>query len=110
MVVKHQQHAGKGEHEEKIKGNPAHAPGVAIAHCIPIDFGGMKVEKYIGKHAQRSIAGGVVVFVAEDGGVYLGLRRIFCDLYLFFGFGGHVGFQRLDVFLYPRHHLTADAV
>src|SRR5207237_188647 len=69
-----------------------------------------KVEKYVGKHAQRSIAGGGVVFVAEDGGECLGRGGVLCGLYVWFGFCGHVGLQGSYSFLFPGHLRTVVGV
>src|SRR3954471_5131015 len=88
VVVEHQQNAGKGEHEEQVKSDPANSPGVGIAHRIPIDLGGMKVQENVGKKAKLSIALRVILFVAKNGRVELRLRRILQAFDLFFGFGG----------------------
>src|SRR5256885_16044217 len=76
MVIKHQQDASESEHDKKVESDSAHAPGVAVAHGIAINFGGMKMKKYVGKHAQSPVARGVVVLVAEDGWIKPGPRRV----------------------------------
>src|SRR5258708_21685261 len=83
-VIKHQQHAGERQHYEQIEGNPTHAPGVAIAHCITIDFGGMQMQEDVGEHAQSTVARCVVVLVTENRGVDLGLGGLAQDLDLLF--------------------------
>src|SRR4029077_20295423 len=45
MVVKHQQHTGKGEDDEQIKRYAAHTPGVAVTHRIPVDLRRMQMEE-----------------------------------------------------------------
>ncbi len=101
MVVEHQQHARKGQHDEQVKGNPAHSPGVAVADRIAIDLGGVQVQEDVGKHAQCAVARRVIVFVAEDRGVDLGLGGIFQAFHLFFGLRRDVGLKGLDVALHP---------
>ena len=91
MVIKHQQDAGIGQDDEKIKRDPAHTPRVAVANGIPIDLRRMKVQKDVGKHAQRPVPWRVVVFVPEDRRVNLRLRRIFQTLDLFFCLRWNVG-------------------
>ena len=62
----------------------------------------MQMQEHVGQHAQRAVARRVVVLVAEDRSVDLGLGRIFQALDLFLGLGGHVGLERLNVFLDAR--------
>ncbi len=47
VVIKHQEHPGKSEHNEQVERDAAHAPGEAITHSIPIDFRRMKMEKNV---------------------------------------------------------------
>src|SRR5204863_5693786 len=75
VVVKHQQHTGKSKHDEQVEGDAAHAPGVAVAHRVTIDLGGMQMQENVGEHAQGAIARRVVVFVTEDRGEDLRLCR-----------------------------------
>ena len=89
----------KREHDEQVERDSAHAPGVAVAHRVAIDLGRMQVQKHVREHAQRAIARRVVVLVAEDRSVDLGLGRIFQAFDLLFGLRGHIGLERLDVFL-----------
>src|SRR5260370_26979192 len=65
VVVKHQQHAGKGEHQEQIEGDAAHAPGVAVAHGVAIDLSGVQMQKNVGEHAESASARRVVVLVTK---------------------------------------------
>ena len=57
----------------------------------------MQVQKYVGQHAQRAIAGGVVVLVAEDRSVDLGLCRILQPFNLFFRLCGMSVLRDCDV-------------
>ena len=66
VVVKHQQHAGISEDDKEVKSNPSHAPGIAVAHGVAIDFGRVQMQENVGKHAQRAVARCVIVLVAED--------------------------------------------
>ena len=66
MVVKHQQYAGKGKHDEQIKRDPTHPPRVAVAHRVTIDLGRMQMQENVGEHAQGTVARRVVVLVPED--------------------------------------------
>ena len=50
VVIKHQEHAREGQHDEKVKSNPAHAPGERVAHCIAIDLSRMQVQENVGKN------------------------------------------------------------
>ena len=59
----------------------------------------MQVQEDVRQHAQRAVARRVVVLVAEDRSVDLGLGRIFQALDLLLGLRRHVGLERLDVFL-----------
>ncbi len=77
MVVKHQHHAGQSEHDEQVERDSAHAPGVAVTHGVAVDLGRVQVQEHVRQYAQSAIARGVVVFVAKDRGVDLGLGRIF---------------------------------
>ncbi len=101
MVIEHQQHAGVGENDEQVKRDPAHAPGVAVAHRIAIDFGRMQMQEDVGQHAQRAVARRVVVLVPEDRGVNLGLGRILQPFDLFFRLGWDVGLESLNVVFDP---------
>src|SRR6266403_3088674 len=51
MVVKHEQDAGKGEHQEQIESDAAHAPGVAVTHRVAVDLGRMQMQKNVGEYA-----------------------------------------------------------
>ena len=104
MVIKHQHHAGQREHDKKVERDSAHAPGVAVTHRIAVDLGRMQMQEHIGQHAQRPVARRVVMLVAEDRSVDLGLGRIFQTLDLVLGLRRHVGLERLDVFLDARLH------
>ena len=112
MVIEHEQDAGEGEHDKKIESDSAHAPGVTVAHGIPINFGGMQVKEDVGKHAQSPVARGVVVLVTEDGGVNLGLGRILEAFDLIFSFRGQIGLEGLNIFLHARFYFLqqADAI
>jgi hypothetical protein len=70
------------------KRDSTHAPGVAVAHRIAIDLGGMQMQEDVGEHAQRPVARRVVVFVAKDRSVDLSLGRIFQSLDLLFRLAG----------------------
>src|SRR6267154_2039199 len=76
MVVKHQQDTGKGEHQEQIKSDAAHAPRIAVAHGVAVDLGGVQMQKDVGEDAEGAIARRVVVLVAEDGCVELSFGGI----------------------------------
>src|SRR5437870_4915447 len=102
VVIKHQQDASESEHDKKVESDSAHAPGVAVAHGIAINFGGMKMKKYVGKHAQSPVARGVVVLVAEDGCINLSLGRVLEAFDLIFGFCRQIGLEGLDIFLHAR--------
>ena len=91
------QYARERQNNEKVERNSAHAPGVAVADRIAVDLGWMQVQEHVREHAQRPVARGVVVFMAEDRGVDLGLGRILEVLDLLFGFRGQIGSQRVDV-------------
>ena len=99
VVVKHQQHAGEGEHQEQIKSDSAHSPRIAVAHRVTIDLRGMQMQKNVGEHAQRAIARRVVVLVAENRGVDLRLGRILKDFDLLFGFRRKIGLEGFEIFL-----------
>ena len=55
------------------------------------------MQENVGKHAQSAIARRLVVLVAEDRGIDLGLGRILEAFDLLFGFGWDVGLERLNV-------------
>ncbi len=55
MVVKHQEHAGEGQHDKQIKRDPAHAPGKPVAHRIAIDLCRMKMKEDVGENRERAI-------------------------------------------------------
>src|SRR5205807_2101080 len=93
MVIEHQQDAGESEHDKKVKRDSAHAPGVAVAHGVAINFRGMKMKEYVRKHAQSPIARGVVVLMAEDRRVNLGLGRIFEAFDLLFRFRRQISLE-----------------
>ena len=97
VVVKHQQHARVSEDDEQVKRDPAHSPGIAVAHRITIDLGWMQMQEHVREHAQGAVARRVVVLMAEDRRVDLGLRRILQACNLLLRLGGDVGLQRLDV-------------
>ena len=105
MVVKHQQHPGVGQHNEQIERDSAHAPGVAVAHGVAVDFCRMQMQEHIREYPQRAVARRVIVLVAEDGGVDLGLGWILQPLDLFFRLGRNVGLKALDVLFHPSLHL-----
>ena len=45
VVIKHQQHPGKREHDEKIERNSSHAPGILVAHRVAIDLCRMQMQE-----------------------------------------------------------------
>src|SRR6185436_16663897 len=55
VVVEHQQHAGKRQHDEEIKRYTSHAPGERVTDSVAIDFCRMKVKKDIRQNRQRTI-------------------------------------------------------
>ena len=83
----------------KNKGDAAHAPGVAVAHRVAIDFCRMQVQEDVGENAESAVARRVVVLVPKDGGVDLSLGRLAEDLHLLFSFGRQIGLQGVKVFL-----------
>ena len=91
VVVVHQQHASDGEDDEQVKGDAPHAPGIAVAHRVAIDFGRVQMQKNVGKNAQGPAAGTLVVLDAEDGLVERRLLRLLEALEVLFG----LGFQNL---------------
>src|SRR5205807_5694974 len=86
----------------QVEGDAAHAPGVAVAHRVTIDLGGMQMEENVGEHAQGAIARRVVVFVTEDRGEDLRLCRFLEQLDLFFCFCRHVRLEGLEILLDAR--------
>ena len=70
------------------------------------------MKEDVGKHAQSPVARGVVVLVAEDGSVDLGLGRVFETFDLLFGFRRQIGLEGLDIFLHARFYFLqqADAI
>ena len=95
VVIKHQHHARQSENNKQVEGDSAHAPGVAVAHRVAVDFGRMQVQEHVRQHAQSAIARGVIVLVAKDRSVDLGLGRIFQAFDLLFRLCGQVGLDRL---------------
>jgi hypothetical protein len=93
MVIEHQQHAGESEHDEQIKRDSTHAPGETVAHGVAIDLRRMEMQEDVGKHAQSPVARRVIVLVAEDRFVDLGLGWVFEPLDLLLGFNGQIGFH-----------------
>src|SRR6185437_4843826 len=83
----------------------AHAPGIAIAHRIAVDLGRVQVQEHVRQHAQSAVARRVVVLVAEDGGVNLGLGRVLDQFHLLLGLSGQIHLEHLDVFLDARQDL-----
>src|SRR5215467_5298279 len=59
----------------------------------------MQMQEDVGEDAESAVARRVVVLVAEDRGVDLGLGRFAEDLHLLFGFGRQIGLQGAQVFL-----------
>src|SRR5467141_4695164 len=102
VVVKHQQYAGEREHDEQIERDAAHPPGVAVAHRVTIDLGGMQMQENVGEHAQGAIARRVVMFVTEDRGEDLRLCRFLEQLDLLFCFCRYVRLEGLEVLLDAR--------
>src|SRR5438094_4917989 len=98
MVVKHQHDASEREDDEQIKGNASHAPGVAVANGVTINLGRMQMEKNVGEHAEGAIARRVVVLVAENRSVDLGLGGLLEYFYLFLGLFRQVALQRYNSF------------
>ena len=97
VVVEHQQDAGEAQHQKKVEGDAAHAPGVVVADGVAVDLSRVEVEENVGQHTERAVAGLVVVLDAEDGAEELGFLRFlqrrgfFLDFFLqgasaFFGF------------------------
>ncbi len=84
VVIKHQHHAGQREHNKQVERDSAHTPGVAVTHCVPINFRRMQMQEDVRQHAQSAITRRVVVLVAKDRGVDLGLGRIFQAFNLLF--------------------------
>src|SRR2546423_1351285 len=109
MVIEHQQDASESEHNKKIEGDSAHAPGVAVTNRIAINFGRMQVKEYVRKHAQSPVARRVVVLMAEDRRVNLGLGRILETFDLLFGFRRQIGLEGLDIFLHARLYFLQQA-
>ena len=99
MVVEHQQHAGEREDDEQIKSDATHAPGVAVADGVTIDFGRMQMQENVGEHAEGAIAWRVVVLMAENRSVNQGLGRLLQNFDLFFGFSRKIRFEGFEVFL-----------
>ena len=56
VVVEHQQHTRKRQHDEQIKRDSAHAPGEAIPHRVPIDLGRVQMKEDVRKNCQRAVA------------------------------------------------------
>ncbi len=77
VVIKHQQDAGKGEDDEQIKSDAAHAPGEFVFYGVAIDLGGMQVEENVGQDRERAIARRLIVLDAENGAENLGLFGLF---------------------------------
>src|SRR5208282_2020364 len=86
VVVVHQQHAGKGQHDKQVEGDAAHSPGVVVAHRVAVDLGRVQVQEDIGKHTQGAAAGTIVVLNAEDGFEEGGLLRLLEALEVLFRF------------------------
>src|SRR3984893_4220872 len=99
VVVKHQQYTGEGEHEEQIKSDAAHSPGIAVAHCVAIDLSGVQMQKNVGEHTECAIARRIVVFVPENGSVELGLGGIPKAFDLFFGLRRNFGLEGIQIFI-----------
>src|SRR5439155_10837681 len=96
MVVKHQHDASERKDDEQIKGDAAHAPGVAVANGVTINLGRMQMEKNVGEHAEGAVARRVVVLVAENRSVDLGLGGLLEYFYLFLGLFRQVALQRYN--------------
>src|SRR5580698_789469 len=99
MVIEHLQHAGKGEHNKQVKRDSAHAPGIAIAHRVPVDLRRMQMKENVGQHPQSAVARRVVMLVPEDRSKDLSFGWILQAFNLLFGFCWQVGLKRLDIVL-----------
>ena len=78
VVIKHQEHAGEGQHDKQVERDAAHSPGVLVAHCVTIDLGRMQVQKNIGENCERTIARiGAIVRDAKDRLPKLRLLNVF---------------------------------
>src|SRR5260370_25943464 len=99
MLIEHQEHAGESKHEEQIEGDAPHSPGVAVAHRVTVDLGRGQMQENVGEHAEGTVARGIVMLVAEDGSVDLGLRGFLEDFGLLFRFCRQVGFATREIFL-----------
>src|SRR5437016_8577624 len=109
VVIKHQHDAGECEDDEQIKGDAAHAPGVAVANGVTIDFCGMQMQENVGEHAEGAIARRVVVLVAENRSVNLSLGRLLEYFYLFLGLFRQVALQRYKSFFNGCYELSDQA-
>jgi hypothetical protein len=47
VVIKHQEDTREGQDDEKVESDAAHAPGVTVPYRVPINFRGMKMQKYV---------------------------------------------------------------
>jgi len=65
-VVEHQHHAGHHRAEIEKEGEPAGAPGMAVADPVPPHLRGMQMQPDVGADLQHAVARGVRVAVAED--------------------------------------------
>src|SRR6185437_764561 len=77
VVIKHQQHARKHEHDEQIKSDAAHAPCVAVTSGVAIDLGRMDVEEKIVERGEGAVARLFVVLDTENRAIELGVFRLF---------------------------------
>src|ERR1022692_4930598 len=109
MVIEHQQHAGESEHDKQVERDSAHAPGIAIAYRVAADLGWVQMKEDVRQHAQRTVAGRVIMLVAEDRSEDLGLGGVFQAFDLLFGFRRHVSLERLNVFFDTSFHALQQA-
>ena len=105
VVVKHQQDASKGEHDEQVKSDSAHPPGEIVFRGVAIYLGGVKMKKNVGQHAERAVAWLFIVLHAENGAIELSLLRLFQPVGLLFGFSDQRLFERRSAVL----HFVQDA-
>src|ERR1043166_5349855 len=83
VVVKHQQHPGKRQHDEEVERDAAHAPCKRVTHCVAIDLRGMQVQEDVRQNRERAVTRiGAIVGDAEDRLPELRILRIFVFLRL----------------------------
>jgi hypothetical protein len=81
VVIKHQQDAGECQHDEKVKRDSTHSPRERVTNRIAINFGRVKMKKYVGQDRERTIARiRTVMRNAKDRFPELCVLRIFISL------------------------------